>query len=109
MRAEALLALGAACAIGGCAPLDALSPSMPHPAATMCNPGGLKHIVGGTETWAFVGQKATAEAGAQMLAATGALTLRWVPPRTAVTMDFREERLTVSYDDAMVITSTACG
>ena len=29
-------------------------------------------------------------------------------PRTAVTMDFRPDRLTVSYDDAMVITQVSC-
>jgi hypothetical protein len=43
-----------------------------------------------------------------MLAATGATILRWVPPRTAVTMDFNPSRLTVSYDDAMVITQVSC-
>ena len=58
---------------------------------------------------AFIGERATAETGAQMLATTGALTLRWVPPRTAVTLDFREDRLTVSYDDNMMITAAACG
>lgn len=56
----------------------------------------------------FVGMKATAEVGTQMLAATGAKTLRWVPPRTAVTMDFNPSRLTVSYDDDYVITKVSC-
>ena len=56
----------------------------------------------------FVGMKATAEIGAEMLAATGARTLRWVPPRTAVTMDFRSDRLTVSYDDDQMITQVSC-
>lgn len=56
----------------------------------------------------FVGTRATAEVGGQMLAATGATSLRWVPPRTAVTMDFRADRLTVSYDDAMVIAQVSC-
>ena len=57
----------------------------------------------------FVGQRATAEVGAQLLKQTGASQLRWVPPRTAVTMDFRADRLTVSYDDDMVITRVSCG
>lgn len=57
----------------------------------------------------FVGQKATAETGARLLNLTGAGQLRWVPPRTAVTMDFRADRLTVSYDDEMVITRVSCG
>ena len=56
----------------------------------------------------FVGTRATAEVGTQMLAATGAKILRWVPPRSAVTMDFNPSRLTVSYDDNYVITTVAC-
>ena len=58
---------------------------------------------------AFVGQKATAEVGSKLLKATKARTLRWVPPRTAVTMDFRSDRLTVSYDDDLVIERVSCG
>lgn len=57
----------------------------------------------------FIGQKATAETAARMLAVSGARVLRWVPPRTAVTMDFREDRLTVSYNDDMIIHSVSCG
>jgi hypothetical protein len=52
--------------------------------------------------------KATGTLGAEMLAATGATILRWVPPRTAVTMDFNPSRLTVSYDDGYVITTVSC-
>jgi len=58
---------------------------------------------------AFIGQKATAGTGAQLLARSGARTLRWGPPRSPMTMDFRPDRLTVSYDDDMVITSARCG
>lgn len=58
---------------------------------------------------AFVGQKATAEVGEKLLKATRARSLRWVPPRTAVTMDFRADRLTVSYDDDLVIERVSCG
>lgn len=57
----------------------------------------------------FIGQKATGEVGTSLLKATGARTLRWVPPRTAVTMDFRADRLTVSYDDNLVIERVSCG
>ena len=56
----------------------------------------------------FVGQKATGELGRALLAATGAKILRWVPPRTAVTMDFNSSRLTVSYGDDYVITKVSC-
>lgn len=57
----------------------------------------------------MVGRKASAELGQQLLQATGARTLRWVPPRTAVTMDYRADRLTVSYDDDMIIERISCG
>lgn len=56
-----------------------------------------------------VGHRATAEAGRILLELTGARTLRWVPPRTAVTMDYRPDRLTVSYDDDMIIERITCG
>jgi hypothetical protein len=56
----------------------------------------------------FIGSRATAEIGRELMAATGAKVLRWVPPRTAVTMDFNPSRLTVSYDDDMAITTVAC-
>lgn len=57
----------------------------------------------------LVGNDATAETGRRLLDLSGAKTLRWVPPRTAVTMDFRPDRLTVSYDDDMMITKISCG
>jgi len=56
----------------------------------------------------FIGQKASGELGQAMLAATGAKILRWVPPRTAETMDFNPSRLTVSYGDDFLITRVSC-
>lgn len=58
---------------------------------------------------ALVGHMATAASGAELLRLTGARGLRWVPPRSAVTMDYRADRLTVRYDDAYVITAVSCG
>lgn len=57
----------------------------------------------------MIGARATSAAGAELLELTGAATLRWVPPRTAVTMDFRPDRLTVTYDDDMIIERITCG
>lgn len=57
----------------------------------------------------YVGQRATAELGAELLRVTGARVLRWVPPRTAITMDFSPNRLTVSYDDNYIIERISCG
>jgi len=86
--------------LAACATTPATSePTRPEAPAT-CN---------ATSAQTYVDQRATAELGATLLARTGARTLRWVPPRTAVTMDFRADRLTVSYNDDMVIERITCG
>lgn len=56
-----------------------------------------------------VGQKTSIELATELLKKTGSSTLRWMPPRTAVTMDFRSDRLNIAYDDNMVITRVSCG
>ena len=57
----------------------------------------------------FVGQKADAASGLAIRQATGTSEVRWVPPRTSVTQDVVEDRVTVAYDDAMNVTSVTCG
>ena len=56
----------------------------------------------------FIGQRATPEAGAAIVEATNSTRLRWVPPRTAVTMEYAFGRVTVSYDDNYAITAVSC-
>ena len=56
-----------------------------------------------------VGQKSSTDLAKKLLKETGAKTLRWIPPRTAVTMDFRGDRLNIAYDDDMIITQVSCG
>lgn len=46
----------------------------------------------------FVGQSATSDLGAKMMQVSGASVIRWVPQGTAVTMEFRADRLTVFLD-----------
>ena len=92
----ALVAPGAAVALSGCQE----SGPPPPPAEAVCNADAVQSLVG---------QTATADVGGQLLKGSGARTLRWVPPRTAVTMDFRPDRLTVSYDDALRIDRISCG
>ena len=62
-----------------------------------------------SELQSHIGHTASEKSGAILLELSGARTLRWVPPRTAVTMDYRPDRLTVSYDDDMAITRISCG
>ena len=57
----------------------------------------------------LTGQTASAETGARALALTGARSLRWGPPDSAWTMDYRPDRLNVRYDKRMAITEVTCG
>jgi len=57
----------------------------------------------------LVGHEASGETGQRLLHVTGARQLRWAPPRSAMTMDYRSDRLTVAYDDDMVIRRVSCG
>ena len=57
----------------------------------------------------FIGQQATSELGARMLAATGARTLRWVPHGAMITMEFSPSRLTVRLDPQNRVLSANCG
>lgn len=57
----------------------------------------------------FVGQPATSELGARMLARSGARTLRWVAHGMMVTMDFNPSRLTVHLDPGNRVERLSCG
>lgn len=57
----------------------------------------------------YVGQAATPALGGTLVKEAGARTLRWGPPRSAMTMDYRQDRLNVMYDDAYKITQITCG
>ena len=98
-----LLIGAAALGLSACATTTATTPDGEPPAREIegqCDASGVQD---------HIGHRASAEAGATLLRLTGARILRWVPPRTAVTMDFRADRLTVSYDDNMVIERISCG
>lgn len=57
----------------------------------------------------FIGQSATKAVGEQIVAATGARTFQWVGPGMMVTMDYRPDRVRVSYDEDYKITAIRCG
>ena len=57
----------------------------------------------------YVGRYADKATGEAIVAATGARTFQWVGPDMAVTMDFRPDRVRVSYDEKYNITSIRCG
>lgn len=94
--AAALASIAATACATVPAPADpvASDPSLPR-----CTPAVLA---------SFVGQPATSEVGARMLAATGARTIRWVPVGTMVTMDYRFDRLTVRLGEDGRIAQANC-
>lgn len=57
----------------------------------------------------LIGQRAGPETGARAMKLTGARTLRWGPPGAAFTMDYRTDRVNVTYDESMAITAVRCG
>lgn len=56
----------------------------------------------------FIGQRASAETGAEIIEGTDSREIRWVPPNTAVTMEYKFGRVTVSYDQDYRITAVTC-
>jgi hypothetical protein len=57
----------------------------------------------------FVGQSRSAALEARLLAASGARLVRWVTPDMMITMDHREDRLTVRLGTDNRIGSLSCG
>lgn len=72
----------------------------PPPLETLCKADALQNSIGAEATTAL---------GAELLGMSGARTLRWIPPRTAVTQDYRTDRLNIEYDDNRRITAIRCG
>ncbi|SMQ65705.1 Peptidase inhibitor I78 family protein [Sphingopyxis terrae subsp. ummariensis] len=92
----AVLPLAACASAGDGPPSDA----GPPPAAMTCSADAAQ---------SYVGQTASPDLGGAILKATGARALRWGPPRSAMTMDYRQDRVNVMYDDAYKITQVTCG
>jgi peptidase inhibitor I78 family protein len=57
----------------------------------------------------FIGQAGTAETGEAILRATHAAVLRWAPPGAMLTMDYREDRVTVRLGPDRKVTQIKCG
>jgi hypothetical protein len=95
----------AAIGLAGCVATGAdLAPDQPStpppPEAMMCNAEPAQY---------HVGHDATQAMGAAVLKDSGARSLRWGPPNSAWTMDYREDRVNVRYDAGMKITEVTCG
>jgi hypothetical protein len=57
----------------------------------------------------FVGLEGSSANGAAIKRASHAAVLRWAPPGVMLTMDYREDRVTVHLDGAHKITEIRCG
>jgi hypothetical protein len=68
---------------------------------------GHKCQVAGIER--FVGHGATAELGEAIMRETHAAVLRWAPPGVMLTMDYREDRVTVRLGPDHKVTAINCG
>ena len=84
--------------LAACTSIEAADPA--PPAIDACLPANLE---------IFTGQAATTELGARMLASSGKTVLRWVSQGMMVTMDYREDRLTVYLDAANKVERASCG
>jgi hypothetical protein len=60
-------------------------------------------------TGQFVGRAATSELAAAVMRETRAAVLRWAPPGVMLTMDFREDRVTVRIGPDRKVTAINCG
>lgn len=67
------------------------------------------HICDAKELQVLVGEQANDNTGKLALKKSHAKTLRWIAPDSAVTMDYRQDRLNISYDDKMQIQQVSCG
>jgi hypothetical protein len=92
--AAAMLGACAAANTSGATPVRGVTP-------------GYKCRTNGTDIFlAQVGSRAT---GAAIKRTTKAAVLRWSPPNTMLTMDYREDRVTVWLDKNKKITKIRCG
>ena len=71
-----------------------------NPGAVTCNADAVQ---------GYVGQRADQAAGSVILRDSGARTLRWGPPGAVWTLDFRQDRVNVQYDAALMIERITCG
>ena len=79
------------------------------PAATPIHGVTPGHKCDATGTDRFIGQPGTRVTGAAIKRATNAAVLRWAPPGVMLTMDFREDRVTVYLGPDKKVTKINCG
>lgn len=98
MRSQVLLTAGAGLLLSACA-TQAAPPAQGPAAPHKCDPSNIEQ---------FVGQQKSSELEQKMLQVSGASLVRWAPFGTAITMEFRADRLTVFLDEANKVSRISC-
>jgi hypothetical protein len=86
-------------------PQDSPGPPQPTPVHGV-TPG---HKCDASRTGEFIGQAGTSETGRAIQKATKAAVMRWAPPGYMLTMDYREDRVTVHLGPDYKVTKIMCG
>lgn len=94
------LALAAACALAGCAPMAQTSRAAPPPPPGPCNAPGA--------SWA-IGRAVDQELVNRVIHDTGSRVARVVEPGQPVTMDYNPERVSILLNERGAITGIDCG
>ena len=66
-------------------------------------------VCGASKVGAFVGQELTAATRLAIQDRAGTSNIRWIAAGSAVTMDYRQDRLNVNYSAQNIIESVNCG
>lgn len=99
-----------AIALSGCAATQSAEIKQPNSKVTETpnsNAGGFECVAESIQY--AIGKQATADLAGQLMKESGSTSLRWIPPDTAVTLDYRVGRLNISYDYEMKVTQVSCG
>ena len=67
------------------------------------------YVCNANDLQALIGEQANENTGELALKRSKAKKLRWIPPNSAITMDYRMDRLNISYNEEMAITKVNCG
>ena len=90
--------------LAGCAPAPP-----PEDIHRSQSDAGTKFVCNAQNVQSFVGQMIRSATSEQILTQSGAASLRWGPPDSVWTMDYRADRVNVRYDRAMTIADITCG
>jgi len=90
----------AACMTTGNPPTGSLDAAPPPAAGATCD---------AAEAQQFIGRQASESIGRSALDMSNARTMRWGGPDTIFTMEYREDRLNIIYDESGAIERIYCG